>query len=76
MDMFWQGLVLIAVGCLSLAIWFSGIGSRKPTESRKMTAGPTFSSDDHEVAALPTTPTTRLRERVNRDRQRRKQAQD
>jgi hypothetical protein len=76
MGMFWQGLALIAIGCLSLAIWHFGIGSRMPPERRKAAVGPTFSSDDPEVAALAPMTTTRLRDQVNRDRERRRQAQD
>jgi hypothetical protein len=76
MGMFWQGLALIATGCVSLAIWHFGLGSRKSPGSRKTAVGPTFSPDDPEVAALPPMTTTRLREQVNRDRERRKQAQD
>lgn len=75
MRMFWQGLALIGVGGLSLFFAYWGIGRREPGR-RKDEAGPTFTADDPEVAALPPTSTTRLRERVKQDRERRRRAQD
>ena len=75
MRMFWQGLALIGVGGLSLFFAFWGIGRREPA-SRKAELGPAFTDDDPEVAALPPTTTTRLREQVKQDRERRRRAQE
>jgi hypothetical protein len=75
MRMFWQGLALIGVGGVSLVFAFRGIGRREP-ESRRAELGPTFTDDDPEVAALPPTTTSRLREQIKQDRERRKRAQE
>jgi hypothetical protein len=75
MGMFWQGLAMIAIGFLTLALWHWGIGSRKPPGTRKA-AGPTFDADDPEVAALPPTSMTHLREQVSRARERQRRAQE
>jgi hypothetical protein len=75
MGMFWEGLGLIAVGFLTLALWHWGIGSRRPREARKP-AGPTFAPDDPEVTALPPTSFSQIRERVSRDRERHRRAQE
>jgi hypothetical protein len=75
MRMFWQGLTLIGVGGLSLLLAFWGIGRREPG-SRQAERGPTFTDDDPEVAALPPTTTTRLREQVKQDRERRRRTQE
>jgi hypothetical protein len=74
MRMFWEGLALIGIGGLSLFFAFRGIGRREPG-SHKAEPGPTFTDDDPEVAALPPTTTTRLREQVKQDRERRKRMQ-
>ena len=73
-EMFWPGLVAMAVGFLSLFLAFRGIGRREPG-SREAVRGPEFKLDDPEVAALPPTTTTRLSEQVKlaRERQRREQ---
>ena len=75
MGMFWQGLALIGVGVLSLVLHFRGFGQGQHVV-RKPPAGPAFSADDPEVAALPPTTTTRLREQVTRARERQRRAQD
>jgi hypothetical protein len=75
MGMFWQGLALIGLGFLTLALWYWGIGSRKPRGARKA-AGPTFSADDPEVAALPPTSLTQISEQLRLARERQKRAQE
>jgi hypothetical protein len=75
LGMFWEGLAIIAVGFLTLALWYWGIGSRRPRGARKA-AGPTFSPDDPEVAALPPTSFTQIREQVSRARERQRRAQE
>jgi hypothetical protein len=75
MGMFWQGLALIGVGGLSMVFAVRGIRRREPG-SRRAEQGPTFTADDPEVAALPPTTTTRLREQVQQARERRKRAQE
>jgi hypothetical protein len=73
-QMFWQGVVAMAVGALSLFFVFRPIGGREPGP-RPAARGPDFAATDPEVAALPPTTTTRLSEQVKqaRDRQRREQ---
>ncbi len=66
---FWYGLGFIVVGFLSMVPAFRGIGRREPG-SREANQGPMFSADDPEVAALPPTTTTRLRDQVKQARQR------
>lgn len=75
LGMFWEGLGLIAVGFLTLALWHWGIGSRRPRGARKP-AGPTFAPDDPDVAALPPTSFSQIRERVSRDRERQRREQE
>jgi hypothetical protein len=70
-----QGVVLIAVGCLSLFFAFRGIGRREPG-SRRAAHGPDFNADDPEVAALPPTTTTRLSEQIKQARERQRREQD
>lgn len=69
----WQGVALIALGLVSAFVWHRGIGSRR-SGARPEPAGPTFSAEDPEVAALPSTTTTRLRDVVGRSRERQKRA--
>jgi hypothetical protein len=71
-QMFWQGVVAMAVGLLSLYFVFRPIGRCEPG-SPPTIQGPDFNADDPEVAALPPTTTTRLSEQIKlaRERQRR-----
>jgi hypothetical protein len=73
-QMFWQGVVAMAVGALSLYFVFRPIGRPGPG-TRRAVRGPDFAAEDPEVAALPPTTTTRLSEQVKqaRERQRREQ---
>jgi hypothetical protein len=75
LGMFWEGLAVIAVGFLTLALWYWGIGSRRPRGARKP-AGPTFAPDDPEVAALPPTSFTQIRKQVSQARERQRRAQE
>lgn len=73
LGMLWQGVALIALGLVSAFVWHRGIGTRR-SGARREPAGPTFSPEDPEVAALPVTTTTRLRDVVGRSRERQKRA--
>ena len=74
-QMFWQGLVAMAVGALSLFLAFRPLVRREPG-SRRAVRGPDFTADDPEVAALPPTTTTRLSQRVRRARERQRREQE
>jgi hypothetical protein len=74
-QMFWQGVVAMAVGALSLFLAFHPIGRREPG-SRPAVRGPDFTADDPEVAALPPTTTTHLSEQVKQARERRRRKQE
>ncbi len=73
--MFWQGMALIVVGFVTMAVWYWGIGSRRTRGERKE-GGPTFSAEDPDVAALPPTSLTKFRDQLSRDRERQRRAQD
>ena len=71
---FWQGLVAMALGVLSLVFGVRGLGRLGRWEPSNV-RGPDFAVDEPEVAALPPTTTTRLSEQIKqaRERQRREQ---
>jgi hypothetical protein len=70
-----NGLILIALGILSLVLASRGIGRRR-SGSRRIAQGPTFTADDPEVAALPPTSMTRISEQIRQARERQNRAQD
>lgn len=73
---FFNGVILTALGTLSLVLAFRGFGSRPRSQRRRPAQGPNFDADDPEVAALPPTSMTRFSERIRLARESRKEAQD
>jgi hypothetical protein len=73
---FFNGVILIALGTLSLVLAFRGFGSRPRSQRRRPAQGPTFNAHDPEVAALPPTSMTRFSEQIRRARESRKETQD
>jgi hypothetical protein len=71
----WNGLTLIGVGILSLVLASHGVVRRRPWR-RRIARGPTFTSDDPEVAALPPTSMTRISERIRLAREQRERAEE
>jgi hypothetical protein len=58
--MFWQGIVLVALGCIALAIWAWGLGAqelprREPPSRGRSRAGPTGAHIPDDIASAPTT---------------------
>ena len=45
MNMFWRGVTLLVVGCLSLVLWWTGIGAIHPGR-KKAAEGPMFEVPD------------------------------
>jgi hypothetical protein len=68
LGIFWYGIGLIGVGVLSIVLACRSV-NRRTRRSRQGPAGPTFASDDPEVAALPPTSMTRLRDQIKQARQ-------
>lgn len=67
----WKGLLAMAMGFVSLYLASRGIG-REPGSCGAV-KGPDFAADDPDVAALPSTTTTRLAEQVRQARERRRE---
>ncbi len=72
--MFWRGVTLLVVGCLSLVLWWTGIGAIRP-ERKRAADGPTFEPADPDAAMDAPTTTSLIRE-VRRERGRQKRAND
>jgi hypothetical protein len=75
MNMFGRGVALLAIGCLSLVLWWTGIGAIHPGGKRKAAQGPVFEPVDPDVSADAATTTNLIRE-VRRERDRQKRAND
>jgi hypothetical protein len=74
LNMFWRGVTLLAVGCLSLVLWWTGIRVIHPA-SKEAANGPTFEPADPDATADAATTTNLIRE-VRRERGRQKRATD
>jgi hypothetical protein len=76
LNMFWQGVALLAIGCLTLGLWaWTSTRPAAGTTRRPPQAGPTFDADDPESADVATG-ATGLVERVRRERRGRGQSGD
>jgi hypothetical protein len=73
--MFWRGLTLFAVGCLSMVLWWTGIGSLHPGKKRKTAPGLVFGVGDPDASGDAATTTNLVRE-LRRERGRQKRATD
>jgi len=74
MNMFGRGVTLLLVGCLSLVLWWTGIGAIHPGR-KKAAEGPVFEPANPDTAADAATTTSLIRE-VRRERVRQKRAID
>jgi len=75
LNMFWRGVTLLAVGCLSLVLWWTGIGAIRPGGKGQTVEGPIFEPADPDAAPNAATTTNLIRE-VRRERIRQKRATD
>jgi len=75
LGMRFQGLALLLVGGLALAIWIRQGGPEATTRVQRPTAGPTFVVDDPAAPDLAPS-TTNLIQEVRRIRQGQKRARD
>jgi hypothetical protein len=74
LNMFWRGLTLLTVGCLSMVLWWTGIGLLRSGGKRKTAEGPIFEPADPDASGDAAT--TNLVREIRRERVRHKRGSD